>query len=175
MKSKVHVHVCKYTHESHVIIWLQLLKGLHCTCSYFLVVSCVLSWWHYSFLYTVWHELLCDINDLKETFKFHTAFSCNSYTPHTHAAANLNWRHLKYMKVALVHYFCTIALRTPHTVLTHVGALHRVDLHVCRVVTFAKWLMVMLIIFNVPVVLDLVKYLIYHIINETSLFISCMN
>ena len=29
-----------------------------------------------------------------------------------HAAANLNWRYWKYTKVARVHYFCTITLRT---------------------------------------------------------------
>ena len=46
------------------------------------------------------------------------------YTIHTlrvhyaHAAANLNSGYTKYAKVARVHYFCTIALRTSRAVLT---------------------------------------------------------
>ena len=35
-----------------------------------------------------------------------------------HAAANLNSGYSKYTKVARVHYFCTIALRTSHAVLS---------------------------------------------------------
>ena len=35
-----------------------------------------------------------------------------------HAAANLNSGYSKYAKVARVHYFCTIALRTSRAVLT---------------------------------------------------------
>ena len=37
---------------------------------------------------------------------------------YAHAAANLNLGYLKYAKVACVHYFCTIALRTSRAVLT---------------------------------------------------------
>ena len=39
---------------------------------------------------------------------------------YAHAAANLNSRYSKYTKVARVHYFCTIALRTSRAVLTRV-------------------------------------------------------
>ena len=39
---------------------------------------------------------------------------------YAHAAANLNSEYLKYAKVARVHYFCTIALRTSRAVLTQV-------------------------------------------------------
>ena len=35
-----------------------------------------------------------------------------------HAAANLNSGYSKYAKVARVHYFCTIAVRTSRAVLT---------------------------------------------------------
>ena len=37
---------------------------------------------------------------------------------YAHAAANLNLGYSKYAKVARVHYFCTIALRTSRAVLT---------------------------------------------------------
>ena len=37
---------------------------------------------------------------------------------YAHAAANLNLGYSKYAKVALVHYFCTIALRTSRAVVT---------------------------------------------------------
>ena len=37
---------------------------------------------------------------------------------YAHAAANLNSGYSKYAKVARVHYFCTIALRTSRAVLT---------------------------------------------------------
>ena len=37
---------------------------------------------------------------------------------YAHAAANLNSGFSKYAKVARVHYFCTIALRTSGAVLT---------------------------------------------------------
>ena len=37
---------------------------------------------------------------------------------YAHAAANLNSGYSKYVKVARVHYFCTIALRTSRAVLT---------------------------------------------------------
>ena len=37
---------------------------------------------------------------------------------YAHAAANLNSGYSKYAKVARVHYFCTIALRTCRAVLT---------------------------------------------------------
>ena len=45
------------------------------------------------------------------------AGSNNLYTLrvyYAHAAANLDWRYSKYVKVACMHYFCTIALRTPY-------------------------------------------------------------
>ena len=37
---------------------------------------------------------------------------------HVHAATNLNSGYSKYAKVARMHYFCTIALRTSRAVLT---------------------------------------------------------
>ena len=37
---------------------------------------------------------------------------------YAYAAANLNSEYSKYAKVARVHYFCTIALRTSRAVLT---------------------------------------------------------
>ena len=37
---------------------------------------------------------------------------------YAHATANLNSGHSKYAKVVRVHYFCAIALRTSHAVLT---------------------------------------------------------
>ena len=37
---------------------------------------------------------------------------------YAHATANLNSGYSKYAKVARVHYFCTIALRTSRAVLT---------------------------------------------------------
>ena len=52
-----------------------------------------------------------------------------------HAAANLN---SGYAKVARVHYFCTIALRTCRTVLTRAWASRRVDLREHRVDSFSK-------------------------------------
>ena len=39
----------------------------------------------------------------------------------SHAAANLNWWYSKYSKVARVHYFCSIALRTHYA---RVGSIH---------------------------------------------------
>ena len=65
---------------------------------------------------------------------------------YAHAAANLNLGYSKYAKVARVHYFCTIALRTSHAVLTRAWALRRVylrertvDLFSKRVIIFCWW------------------------------------
>ena len=45
--------------------------------------------------------------------RFHVLFRIHKLRVHnTHAAANLNSGYSKYAKVAHVHYFCTIALRT---------------------------------------------------------------
>ena len=46
---------------------------------------------------------------------------------YAHAAPNLNSGYSKYAKVARVHYFCTIALRTYRAVLTRTWASRRVD------------------------------------------------
>ena len=54
---------------------------------------------------------------------------------YVHAAANLNSGYSKYAKVARVHNFCTIALRTSLAVLTRVLASRRVDL-------FSKWVII---------------------------------
>ena len=66
--------------------------------------------------------------------------NCHSYTRvhYTHAAANLNSGYSKYTKVALVHYFCTIALQTSCAVLTRTWASRRVDLRERRVDLFSK-------------------------------------
>ena len=52
---------------------------------------------------------------------------------YAHAAANLNSGYSKYAKVARVHYFGTIALRTSRAVLTRAWASRRVDLRERRV------------------------------------------
>ena len=57
---------------------------------------------------------------------------------YTHAAANLNSGYSKYAKAARVHYFCTIALRTSHGVLTRAWASRRVDLRERRVDSISK-------------------------------------
>ena len=57
---------------------------------------------------------------------------------YAHAAANLNSVYSKYAKVARVHYFCTIALRTSRAVLTRARASRRVDLRERRVDLFSK-------------------------------------
>ena len=56
---------------------------------------------------------------------------------YAHAAANLNSGYSKYVKVALVHYFCTIALRTSRAVLTRACASRRVDLRERRIDLFS--------------------------------------
>ena len=73
-----------------------------------------------------------------------TRWSCWIYVIHTlhvyyaHAAANLNSGYSKYAKVARMHYFCTIALRTSRAVLTRAWASRRVDLRERRVDSFSK-------------------------------------
>ena len=57
---------------------------------------------------------------------------------YVHAAANLNSGYSKYAKVARVHYFCTIALRTSRAVVTRAWASRRVDLRERRVDSFSK-------------------------------------
>ena len=57
---------------------------------------------------------------------------------YAHAAANLNSRYSKYAKVARLHYFCTIALRTSRAVLTRAYASRRVDLHERRIDLFSE-------------------------------------
>ena len=61
---------------------------------------------------------------------------------YAHAAANLNSGHSKYAKVARVHYFCTIALRTSRAVLTRAWASRRVNLRELRVDSFSKWVII---------------------------------
>ena len=46
---------------------------------------------------------------------------------YAHAAANLNSGYSKYAKVARMHYFCTIALRTSRAVLTRAWASRAID------------------------------------------------
>ena len=55
---------------------------------------------------------------------------------YAHAAANLNSGYSKYAKVARVHYFCTIALRTSRAVVTRAWASRRVDSFSKRVIIF---------------------------------------
>ena len=84
---------------------------------------------------------------------------------HAHAAANLNSGYSKYAKVACVHYFCTIALRTSHAVLTRAWALRRVDLRKRRVDLFSKRVIFfLLVIFKW--LLNVLKCLIYQIVKD---------
>ena len=57
---------------------------------------------------------------------------------YAHAAANLNSGYSNYAKVARVHYFCTIALRTSRAVLTRAWASRRFDLRERRFDLFSK-------------------------------------
>ena len=57
---------------------------------------------------------------------------------YAHVAANLNSGYSKYTKVACVHYFCTIALRTSRAVVTRAWASRRVGLRERRVDSFSK-------------------------------------
>ena len=81
---------------------------------------------------------------MKCLFHRYSQTLCILVTIHTlrvhyaHAAANLNKGYSKYAKVAHVHYFCTIALRTSSAVLTRARALRRVDLRERRVDSFSK-------------------------------------
>ena len=84
---------------------------------------------------------------------------------YAYAAANLNSGYSKYAKVARVHYFCTIALRTSRAVLTRALASRRVDLRERRVDSFSKRVnYILLVIFKW--LLNLLKCLIYHIIKD---------
>ena len=99
-------------------------------------------------------------------FQFHSYLWMFSYTLRTvhyaHDAANLNWGYSKYAKVACVHYFSTIALRTPHAVLTLARALRGVDSCARRVDSIVTWVILFCrVIFND--ISSLVKSLIYHI------------
>ena len=76
---------------------------------------------------------------------------------YAHAAANLNSGYSKYAKVARVHYFCTIALRTSRAVLTRAWASRRVDSFSERVIIFCWWYLNDL---------NLLECLIYHIIKD---------
>ena len=95
------------------------------------------------------------VNGLPYFFQLHELKNFHALRVHyAHAAANLNSGYPKYAKVARVHYFCTIALRTSRAVLTG---------NYISLVIF-KWL------------LNLLKCLIYHIIKDKkSLFTSYMN
>ena len=64
---------------------------------------------------------------------------------YAHAAANLNSGYSKYAKVARVHYFCTIALRTYSAVLTRAWASRRVDLRERRIDLFSKRVIILLV------------------------------
>ena len=62
------------------------------------------------------------LNRLACKLKTHL-FHIHTFRVHyAHAAANLNSGNSKYAKVARVHYFCTIALRTSRAVLTRAWA-----------------------------------------------------
>ena len=78
---------------------------------------------------------------------------------YAHAAANLNSGYSKYVKVARVHYFCTIALRTSCAVLTRAWASRRVDLRERRVDSFSKRVYILFVIFKW--LFNLLKCLIY--------------
>ena len=84
---------------------------------------------------------------------------------YAHAAANLNSGYSKCAKVARVHYFCTIALRTSRAVLTQAWVSRRVDLFSKRVIY------ILLVIFKW--LLNLLKCLIYHIIKDKNVCLRC--
>ena len=60
------------------------------------------------------HENICTI----ALINIHYLYIHTLRVHYAHAAANLNSGYSKYAKVAHVHYFCTIALRTSRAVLT---------------------------------------------------------
>ena len=75
----------------------------------------------------------CSSHSSTELYEIHTL-----RVHYAHAAANLNSGYSKYAKVARVHYFCTIALRTSRAVLTRAWASRRVDLRERKVDSFSK-------------------------------------
>ena len=123
-------------------------------CFYFSFLSCFFLCFVLFFVLffcSVLFSLLCYV--LFFVFSFNICFSltgnfslCESIFKliHTlrihyaHAAANLNSGYSKYAKVARVHYFCTIALRTSRVVLTRAWASRKVDLRERRVDSFSK-------------------------------------
>ena len=78
--------------------------------------------------YLIWFHVLFFYYITIHTLRVHYA----------HAVANLNSGYSKYAKVAHVHYFCTIALRTSRAVLTRAWESRRVDLRKRRVDLFSK-------------------------------------
>ena len=90
---------------------------------------------------------------------------------YAHAVANLNSGYSKYAKVARVHYFCTIALRTSRAVLA--WASRRVDLRERRVdLFFEMGNYILLVIFKW--LLNLLKCLIYYIIKDKKVCLRCV-
>ena len=55
--------------------------------------------------------MICIKGQLPQLDIFHTL-----YVHHAHVTANLNLGYSKYAKVVPMHYFSTIALRTPHAI-----------------------------------------------------------
>ena len=90
-------------------------------------------------------------------------FSKYSLFIHSAYTVLINSGYSKYAKVARVHYFCTIALRTSLAVLTRAWVSRRVDLHKRRVDLFSKRVILCVIFKRL---LNLLKYLIYHIIKD---------
>ena len=85
------------------------------------------------FIKTLWTIQVSVSNSQGQLKQIHTL-----RVHYAHAAANLNSGYSKYAKVARVHYFCTIALRTSRAVLTRAWASRRVDLRERWVDSFSK-------------------------------------
>ena len=103
-----------------VPIIYQVYGRIKCTIHYWMLYSVLL----HLLNVTVHHKLPVKSASRflnKISFEFHTLRA-----HYAHAAANLNSGYSKYAKVARVHYFCTIALRTSRAVLTRAWASRRV-------------------------------------------------
>ena len=149
----------------HVYEWLEkvvlMRQGTSVFCQSLLSFSkvkplCDKLNWKGCVMWKIWGKKHNQINQIK-SIKIHTL--CVHYA---HVTANLNWEYLKYAKVARMHYFSTIALRTSHAMLTWAWALHRVDSRQHRVDLFATRGLLFCCVISTNI-LNLVKSLIYHI------------
>ena len=100
------------------------------------------------------------VQDISKVIGTHDLILIHTLRVHyAHAAANLNWRYSKYVKVAHVHYFCTIALLVISNTLCVTVAL---GWFICFTGNCIFWM-----IFYV--VLNSAKSLIYHMQNDRKI------